>query len=113
MGWTATTFRITEKGFQNNEYPLAMFVYMHRIKDLVKDFEDWRNASVATVMERPQDILNQFGNGFETPQGLPIPLIPEEPDGLEKSIMQGGAQNPTQQAILEQTIEAHKQRINF
>lgn len=79
VGGSSTTF-LVESGrrFQDNEFPLAMFLYCYKVEDLVKvSPSGWRDGmEIPTLMKRDEQTLARLGNGWKTPNGTPIPLIP-------------------------------------
>lgn len=77
VGDGTTTFQAEGKGYEDNEYPCAMFVYLHKVNDLIKSFPlGWReNAEIPTMMKRDEKTLARFGNGWRTPSGELRPLI--------------------------------------
>lgn len=78
IGKMTTTFTVDSRGFQKNEWPIACFVYIHKVKDLNSVFEgDWREKiPMPTLMKRDELLLTWLGNGFQAPNGRPIPMIP-------------------------------------
>lgn len=79
VGGTSTTF-LLENGrrFQDNEFPIAMFLYLYKVTDLIKaDPTGWReNMSIPTLMKRDAETTKRFGTGWETPEGESIPILP-------------------------------------
>lgn len=87
VGDSITTFFPEGGRYQKNEFPSAMFVYLHKIDDLVKAFPlNWReSAEIPTMMSRDSYTSELFGNGWKTPNGEAIPLIkPQDVDKIVK-----------------------------
>jgi len=78
VGSTATTYFINGKAFQNNEFPAAMFIYIHRVSDLQKQFPNggWREGTeIQTIMERDETTKSKLGEGWIDKKGEVRPLI--------------------------------------